>query len=347
MDLPTARRLAANCLCIGFDGHQLPDGARDLLAAGVRSVILFSRNVRTREQLIRLVTDINAAAGEPVVVSVDQEGGRVQRLGPSTGVTQLPPMRTIGAAASAAAAAAAAVAGARLARDLRELGISLDFAPVVDVDTNPANPVIGDRSFSDDPAIVARCGAAFITAMQAGGVAACAKHFPGHGDTSQDSHVDLPRLPHSMDRLRAVELQPFQAAIKAGVACIMTAHVMFEAIDPSVPATMSSRVLSDLLRGELGYDGVIITDCLEMQAIADRYDVGDAALQSMQAGADLALCCHTLDRQRRIIERVASEAARNDEFASQLAASADRVAGLRRFASSAAVTHCGRGCSVA
>ncbi len=343
MDLASARRLAANCLCIGFEGHELPGGARELLSSGVRNVILFSRNVRTREQLTRLIGDIHDAAQGPVIVSVDQEGGRVQRLGQSIGVMQLPPMRTVGAAAAAAAAAA----GAQLARDLRALGFSLDFAPVVDVDTNPANPVIGDRSFSNDPAIVAQCAAAFITSMQSGGVAACAKHFPGHGDTSQDSHLELPRLPHAMDRLRAIELPPFTAAINAGVACIMTAHVMFEAIDPDVPATMSRQVLSGLLRGELGYDGVIITDCLEMQAIADRYDIGEAALQSMQAGADLALCCHTLDRQRSIIERVAAEATRSTTFASQLADSATRVAGLHRFASARPVTPTCRGCSVA
>ncbi|MDA0803211.1 MAG: beta-N-acetylhexosaminidase [Planctomycetota bacterium] len=350
MDPVTARRLAASCLCIGFDGLGLPDGARSLIAAGVRNLILFTRNIRDRAQLAQLIDEIQSAAGtsdpsDRVLISVDQEGGRVQRLGIETGVRAVPSMREIGTGADPESRASAIAT--QLAEDLRSLGFGLDFAPVVDVDTNPGNPVIGDRSFSRDPAVVSRCASAFIRAMQSRGVAACAKHFPGHGDTAQDSHLELPRLPHAMERLREIELPPFRAAIDAGVSCIMTAHVLFEAIDPAVPATMSARVLSGLLREELKFQGVIITDCLEMQAIADRFDLGDAAVRAIRAGADLALCCHTLERQKLIIDRLTDEATRDDWFANRLTEAASRVGTLcaiasRGFASTADPE---RGCS--
>ena len=168
-----------------------------------------------------------------------------------------------------------------------------------------ANPVIGDRSFGRAPEVVAAMGAAFVRGLQGGGVAGCGKHFPGHGDTEQDSHLDLPRLPHDAERLRRVELPPFRAAIQAGVASIMTAHVVFQAVDPDVPATMSRRVLQDILRGELGFRGAIVSDDLEMKAIADRMDLGEAALRAVEAGVDLLLCCHEAARQERIVAALA------------------------------------------
>lgn len=320
-----ARAAAAGCLCIGFDGHEVSADAKSLLREGVRNVILFTRNGEGQDHLRSLTSAIQDHACAPVLISVDHEGGRVQRF--RAGFTEIPPMRRVGAAPSLVEACAAARETAHvIARELAAVGIHLDYAPVVDVDTNPANPVIADRAFSRDPAVVAACGSAFIAALQAGGVAACAKHFPGHGDTSQDSHLELPRLAHGMERLRSVELPPFRAASAAGVAFIMTAHVLFEAIDPLVPATMSRRVLTDLLRGEIGFDGVIITDCLEMQAIADRFDVGDAAVAAIEAGADLVLCCHRADRQRRIIDALSARACTDTAFAERLSESAARVA---------------------
>lgn len=325
MNASRARAAAAGCLCIGFDGHEVSADAQALLREGVRNVILFTRNGDGPDHIRALTRSIQECASEPVLISVDHEGGRVQRF--RRGFTEIPAMRAIGSAASLEAACAAAEEAARtIARELAAVGIHLDYAPVVDVDTNPANPVIADRSFSRDAEVVAACGSAFITELQAGGVAACAKHFPGHGDTSQDSHLELPRLAHGMERLRSVELPPFRAASAAGVAFIMTAHVLFEAIDPSVPATMSRRVLTDLLRGEIGFEGIIITDCLEMQAIADRFDVGDAAVAAIEAGADLVLCCHRADRQRRIIDALSARACTNPAFAERLSESATRVA---------------------
>lgn len=189
-----------------------------------------------------------------------------------------------------------------LARSLRVLGFTQDYAPVLDVDTNPDNPVIGDRSFSRDPHVVAELGARFIRTMQAHGIAACGKHFPGHGDTNQDSHFELPRLEHDLARLEAVELVPFRAAVEAEVASIMTAHVLFPALDPDHPATLSEKIVTPLLRDRLGYRGVIVSDDLEMKAVADHYGIEDSVVRAVRAGCDQLLICHTHELQVRAKE---------------------------------------------
>ena len=294
--------MAARLLCVGFPGPEADAGLREMLTEGVGGVILFARNATSAAQVSRLSCAIKRAAadvGRPVpFVSIDHEGGRVVRA--RDGFTAVPEMREIGAAGPAEAA----WVGALFAQELRAAGIDVNFAPVVDVDSNPANPVIGARSFSRDPARVSECASAFIRAMQSGGVAACAKHFPGHGDTHVDSHLDLPVLPHGLERLKSIELPPFRAAIAAGVASVMTAHVVFEALDPGVPATMSARAVEGLLRRELGFDGVIFSDDLEMKAIADRMNFGEACIRALEAGCDCLLVCHELDRQRAAIAAI-------------------------------------------
>jgi beta-N-acetylhexosaminidase len=185
-----------------------------------------------------------------------------------------------------------------LARELKAVGISLDFAPVLDVHTNPRNPVIGDRALSDEAADVARLGAVVVRGMQEEGVAACGKHFPGHGDTSTDSHLELPLVEHPVERMREVEFLPFAAAINAGVAAIMTAHVFAPALDERRPATLSRHVVTGLLRDELKYDGVILSDDLEMKAIAKTYEAPEAAVLALEAGCDAVLICSG-DHQRQ------------------------------------------------
>ena len=295
--------MAARLLCVGFPGPEVDAGLREMLAEGVGGVILFARNATSAAQVGTLASDIRRAAAEcgraAPFVSIDHEGGRVVRA--RDGFTAVPEMREIGAAGPAEAA----WVGALFAQELRAAGINVNFAPVVDVDSNPANPVIGARSFSRDPVRVGECASALIRAMQAGGVAACAKHFPGHGDTHVDSHLDLPVLPHGLDRLESIELPPFRAAIAAGVASVMTAHVVFEALDPGVPATMSARAVGGLLRGDLGFSGVVFSDDLEMKAIADRMDFGEACVRALEAGCDCLLVCHELDRQRAAIDAIA------------------------------------------
>ncbi|HZA14670.1 MAG TPA: glycoside hydrolase family 3 N-terminal domain-containing protein, partial [Myxococcaceae bacterium] len=194
--------------------------------------------------------------------------------------------------------------GRLLAYELRAVGFDWDFAPVLDVDTNPANPVIGDRAFHSSPEVVAKLGVALARGLEDGGVASCAKHFPGHGDTATDSHLTLPRLPHSLERLRRVELFPFHAYARAGGASVMTAHVLFDAIDPEVPATLSAPVLDGLLRRELGFAGVLVSDDLEMKAISDHFGIAEAAVRGAIAGVDLFLVCHRAGAQRAAIEAI-------------------------------------------
>ncbi|MHB8877114.1 MAG: beta-N-acetylhexosaminidase [Myxococcaceae bacterium] len=293
-------RQCARMVMVGFEGPAAGAEALSLVDDGVFGVILFSnkKNLGTPEEISSLCRSLKTHAARPFVLAVDQEGGRVARLrgGP---FTTLPTLRALGDLGDEARAERV---GRLLAHELRAVGFDWDFAPVLDVDTNPKNPVIGDRSFSRDPAEVARLGLALARGLEAGGVASCGKHFPGHGDTHQDSHFTLPVLEHGLARLRSTELVPFGAYAKAKLAALMTAHVIFEAVDPGVPATMSRKVLSGVLRKELGFEGVVVSDDLEMKAIAERYDLGEVAVLGAAAGVDLFLVCHRADRQRAVIE---------------------------------------------
>lgn len=275
----------------GFPGYDLSAEANELVAKHhIGGVMLASRNIRDLRQtaeltdrLQRLATTTGAKV--PLLISADQEGGYVVRLiGPNT----FPGNMALGAAGSPELTQHVAAA---MGRELRSVGINMNFAPVVDVNSNPANPVIGVRSFGEDPQAVARQGAAYIAGLHEAGVLSTAKHFPGHGDTSLDSHIALPKVAHARTRLEQVEFVPFRAAIEAGVDAIMTAHVTFPAIEPQpgVPATLSKRVLTDLLRQELAFDGLIITDAMEMGAITTNFGLGEAAVRAVQAGADIVL----------------------------------------------------------
>jgi beta-N-acetylhexosaminidase len=258
--------------------------AREFQLAGV---VLFARNVEAPEQVAELAHDAQTLVREtPLWVSVDQEGGRVARL--KAPFTEWPPMAVLGRSGDVALASRFAKA---LAAELRAVGVTLDFAPVLDIHTNPKNPVIGDRALADDAELVARLGTAIVKELQDNGVAACGKHFPGHGDTAVDSHFDLPIVEHPPDRLRRVEFVPFRAAIAADVAFMMTAHVLVPSLDEERPATLSRTIVSGLLREELGFNGVIFTDDMEMKAIAGRYTIGDAAVQAIAAGCDGLLIC--------------------------------------------------------
>ena len=282
------RRQIGRLLIAGFEGQQLPVELRALAREfGLGGVILFARNIQEPEQ----VAELCFAAGRlvpdlPLWTSVDQEGGRVARL--KAPFTEWPPMATLGRSGDVGLAERFAKA---LGAELKSIGINLDYAPVLDVLTNAKNPVIGDRALGDQAKDVARLGAAIIRALQESGVAACGKHFPGHGDTTVDSHLDLPLVEHPPDRLRAVEFLPFKAAIDAEVATMMTAHVFVPSLDDERPATLSKRVVSGLLREELGYEGVILSDDLEMKAIANQYAVPSAAVLAIAAGCDGVLIC--------------------------------------------------------
>ncbi len=321
-------RQVAGLLCVGFDGTSPSPEVLELIRRGVGGVILFARNLVDAEQVAALVGALKRAAGRPLLISIDQEGGRVARLRAGHGFTELPPMRRLGEAGDERLAFDL---GALLGRELRAVGIDQDYAPVVDVDTNPRNPVIGDRAFSADPERVGRLGAALARGLQSAGVAACAKHFPGHGDTSQDSHLVLPRLPHPLERLRSVELPPFTALARAGVAAVMTAHVVFEPLDPVRPATLSPPVLR-LLRETCGFEGACVSDDLEMGAISATVAIEEAAPGAVAAGVDQLLVCRTPALQHRAIDALRRAVEGGQLPAARLGEASRQVARLLRWA---------------
>jgi beta-N-acetylhexosaminidase len=288
---------------VGFEGLTASADVKALVREfGVGGVVLFARNVAEPEQVAELVRELQSAARDagheaPLLVAVDQEGGRVARLREPW--TVWPAARALGRLGSEETARQV---GAAIAAELAACGIRCDFAPCVDVDTNPRNPVIGDRSFGEDPDLVGRMGAAMVRGLQESGVAACAKHFPGHGDTDVDSHLDLPVVDHSRSRLENVELRPFRKAIESGVATVMTSHVIVREIDENRPATLSRDVVTGLLRRDLGFEGVVVTDDLAMGAVAKHWTPTRIGLLAAQAGCDLLELCKGHDVQVEMIE---------------------------------------------
>ena len=277
-------RLADSILQPGFVGTTPPDWLRRRLSEGLGGVVLFSRNIVDIEQVAAL-TSAMLAENPDVMIAVDEESGDVTRLEVTSGSTR-PGNYALGWVDDPELTeAVAADIGAQLAA----AGVTMNYAPTVDVNNNPANPVIGVRSFGADPKLVSRHTSAWVRGLQSTGVAACAKHFPGHGDTGVDSHHGLPIIEAGLSRLDDVELPPFLAAIDAGVQAIMTAHILVPALDPERPATMSRAVLVDLLRERLGFTGLVVTDGIEMASVAQRYGIGRAAVLAVAAGAD-AIC---------------------------------------------------------
>ncbi|MBX2811374.1 MAG: beta-N-acetylhexosaminidase [Myxococcales bacterium] len=286
----------------GFTGTVVPEDFARLARLGkLGGVILFSRNLTMGLENTRTLNrELHALnQKQPLMIGVDQEGGRVQRL--RAPFPELPSMRAVGSIGNTKWAE---LAGAILGESLGRMGFDLNYAPVLDVDSNPTNPVIGDRAFSSEVDVVCQMGSAFIQGIQSEGIAACGKHFPGHGDTTLDSHYDLPRLEHSRERLNRVELPPFVTAARAGVALLMTAHVVYSQLDPDWPATLSPKIVTGLLRESVGFDGVIVSDDLEMKAIANEYFVPEAAVQAIAAGCDQVLICHHPELLERAHETV-------------------------------------------
>jgi beta-N-acetylhexosaminidase len=280
-------RLAARTLLVGFDGQSVPTWVREA-APGLGGVVLYGDNIRSDDDAARLAGEVRERGD--ALLAVDEEGGDVTRLHYTTG-SPTPGNYVLGAADDVAATRAVAAAiGARLRRS----HVLLNLAPDADVNSNPANPVIGVRAFGAEPERVSRHTVAYVEGLQAQGVAACVKHFPGHGDTSADSHHELPVVALDEEEWRRVHLPPFAAAVAAGTRTVMTAHIRFPALDPHLPATLSRRILVGLLREELGFDGAVITDALEMEAIAATYGAAQAAPLAIAAGADL-LCLGARD----------------------------------------------------
>ena len=312
---------------VDFTGLEPSPDVERLIRDGVGGIVLFDKNIAEPVQIATLTNALQRLAGEagqpPLLISMDQEGGPVVRL--RAGATHFPSAMAFGAAGSEALVAAAA---GITARELRAVGVQLNFAPVLDVNTNPRNPVIGVRSYGEDPERVGRLGAAAVRALEVSGVAATVKHFPGHGDTAVDSHTGLPVVEHDLRRLDRVELAPYRAAIAAGCAAVMTAHIIFRALDADRPATVSPTVLG-FLRERLGFGGLIVTDSMAMDAMTEYAPPGEAAVQAVLAGADLVLACGPLDAQREALAAVRQAVAQGRIPRTRIAEAAARVDALK------------------
>ena len=297
--------LPGQLVMVDIPGKSLDAETADFLRANaIRAVCLFRKNLGSESDIRQLTADLRAVMGEGALIGIDQEGGSVIR---ATSLPQAPAAMALGAIGDEALAEQV---GAAVARGLRSLGINWNFAPVLDVNNNPANPVIGERSFGEDPALVTRMARAWMRGSLGEGVACCVKHFPGHGDTHVDSHHALPTVDKSLAELEALELLPFRA-LASGAAgdlpapAMMTAHIVYPQIDPEYPATLSHAMLTGLLRERIGYQGVIITDALMMKAVHDRYGHAKAAVLALQAGADMPLAQGSKAEQAEALAAVA------------------------------------------
>lgn len=300
----TLEQKIGQILMVGFHSLQFDDHVRELLYEHyIGNIILFSRNVADKDQIANLTEEIqkNAiqATGIPAFISIDQEGGMVTRI--TNGVTVFPGNMAVAATSDPKNAYKI---GEIMGKELRALGINMNLSPVLDVNNNPLNPVIGVRSYGENPEKVADFGISYIESLQKNRVIATAKHFPGHGDTRVDSHIDLPIIDHDMKRLQRIELHPFKAAIDIGIDAIMTAHIIFKALDPQTPATLSHNVITGLLRRQLGFKGLVITDCMEMKAIDTYFGTVNAAVMAIKAGADIVLISHTKEKQLGAVKAI-------------------------------------------
>jgi len=327
-------------LWVGFPGPSVPDALRGKLARGeVGATIVFKRNLVITgtgpdercdlDALVALNAELHQAAsdGTPAWIAVDQEGGVVQRV--RAPATRWPAMAALDRLAAPDDSTVAEQVGRAMGDELRALGFDVDFAPVLDVHTNPANPIIGDRAFGRDAESVARRALAFARGLDAAGVLACGKHFPGHGDTATDSHLELPRIDHDWERLERVELLPFRRAAEAELPMIMTAHVVFAALDAARPATLSPAVMTGLLRERLGYRGLILSDDLDMRAIAGHMGADVAAVAAVRAGCDVLLLCRDEDNQALAEAALIREAERDSALRQQIGEAARRIRALK------------------
>jgi len=322
------RALAGRVLTTGIPGAKLDSDTLSALHHMQPSgVILFRRNIEDVGQLRELTSRLHALPWHPWI-SIDHEGGRVLRVGEP--FTMFPCARDVALCGDGSIVEAV---GRAMGRELRAVGIDIDFAPVLDVDSNPSNPIIGDRAFGNNPADASRCALALANGLRSGGVLPCGKHFPGHGDTDRDSHTDLPVVNRSRAELEELELVPFRAAIAARIPMLMTAHVVYSALDPAHPATLSRSIVHGLLRAELGFQGVVVSDDLEMRAVSDRLPVPEAAVAALRAGVDWLLVCNDFDQAIATSDRIASALAAGELDQRSLALSGERIRDLPRLGS--------------
>ncbi|KPL60447.1 beta-N-acetylhexosaminidase [Rossellomorea vietnamensis] len=299
-------------LIAGVNGTQMDEPTKDLIQKHkVGGFIFFSDHLKGPEQTVRFVNQVKEANADnplPLLLSVDQEGGNVTRL--PGGLVNFPTNQQIGDANDPDVSYEV---GTLLGKELKEFGFNLNFAPVLDVNSNPDNPIIGDRSFSPDPDIVSELGIQTMKGIQSQNILSSIKHFPGHGDTSVDSHLALPVVNKSLQELDSLELIPFKRAINDGADLVMVAHILLPQLDDTYPSSLSKAIVTDLLREKLNYKGVVITDDMTMKAVADNYGMGEAAVQSVKAGSDLILIAHDAQKAVTAMEALKS-AVKNGEI---------------------------------
>lgn len=288
---------------IGLDGYTMDDNTRSMIENNrVGGFILFGENVKSSDQLLSLVNSLkstNSKNNIPLFISVDQEGGRVNRM--PVEVKNLPSSQKIGKVNNEDFSYEI---GNILGEEIKEFGFNMDFAPVLDINSNPKNSVIGDRSFGTNAEVVSKLGIQTMKGIQTAGVIPVVKHFPGHGDTSVDSHIGLPSVENDMTRLKSFELVPFNDAIQNGADAVMVAHIILNKIDAENPASLSKTIITDLLRNEMNFDGLVITDDMTMGAIVKNYTISDAAIKSVNAGSDIVLVCHGNDNEVAVINNL-------------------------------------------
>ncbi|TCT24572.1 beta-N-acetylhexosaminidase [Melghiribacillus thermohalophilus] len=328
LDHLTLEQKIGQLLMCGFFGtepsHEVVDLIKNFFIGGI---CYFGRNLENPEQIheLSVMLQDHVPHGIPLLISIDQEGGMVHRI--HKGVTLSPGNMAVGATGNPTYAYELARI---VSEELRIMGINMNFAPCIDVNNNPHNPVIGVRSYGEDPKMVAEFGRQAIRGYQDGGVAASAKHFPGHGDTEMDSHLGMPVVHHPISRLERVELFPFRKAIEENVDSLMVSHVCFPAIEDGVPATLSKNMINGVLRNQYKYEGVVITDCMEMRAIEHHYNVEEAVIKAIQAGADILLFSHSYEKQKRALQAL-KQAVQNGEISEKrIDISVERILSLKR-----------------
>lgn len=286
-------------LLVGIDGTELDTQAKRMIAEDkVGGIILYKDNISNLKGMVSLINDLKKSNAEnpvPLFMSVDQEGGKVSRMPDE--YAAIPSNGSVGAANNSSAAG---TMGKLLARELLSAGFNMDFAPVLDINSNPDNPVIGDRSFGNTADLVSRLGIAEMKGIASEGVVPVVKHFPGHGDTSVDSHLELPVVNKTAAELAKLEWQPFEAAIQENADAVMVAHILFPELDADKPASLSRAIIGDLLREEMGFQGVVITDDLTMGAITGHYTLAAAAVDTVQAGSDILLVAHEYGNEQAV-----------------------------------------------
>lgn len=291
----------------GIDGYEIDAGARELVDEyHVGGFILLKKNVRDADQMLSLINSLketNAGYKIPLFLSIDEEGGRISRMPEE--FSQIPTSKKIGDQNNSELAYRI---GRILGEELKLFGLNMNFAPVLDINSNPDNPVIGDRAFGNNADIVTKLGIETMKGLQAENIISAVKHFPGHGDTSVDSHVGLPTVNNDLDRLESIELLPFSEAIKNKVDVVMIAHILLPKIDADHPSTFSKTIISDILRKKLNFDGVVITDDMTMGAITNNYDIGEASVKSINAGSDIILVCHDYEKEKAVLQSLQNAA---------------------------------------